>query len=78
MRFLLLFILVGCASQEPTRHQDEVAYAARERYEIYFEYRNSCEAQGGYVVIERYGKSTRREEILELPGNGDSLSCKGR
>jgi hypothetical protein len=77
---MVMVLLAGCAAQSPEsiRHQEEVEYAARERYDAYFEYRNDCEAQGGYDVIERYGKSTRREEILGLPGRGDSVMCISR
>ena len=80
MRFGLIFLLAGCSTmtEEAIEKQDELAYERMERAESFVSYKARCDDANGYVVIERWGKATRREVILNVPGRGDKVICTTR
>lgn len=55
---------------------EQHAYQQAEREARFFSDKRTCDEFGGFIVIERYGRASRRDEVRRVPGARDRWFCR--
>ena len=71
---------IGCAcapmTPEALIQAEQRAYQQAEREAEFFRDARACVEFGGFIVIERRGRASRRDELRRVPGDRDAWFCR--
>lgn len=77
--FILVAILLGGCATAPSQKTLDLrfdrAYEQQERELQFDRDKETCNTATTTIMIVRYGKATRHQEITNVPGRGDTWHC---
>jgi len=78
LAILGLMPMCACVPMTPEAviRAEQRAYLQAEREARFFREARACIEFGGFIVIERRGRASRRDELRRVPGDRDTWFCR--